>query len=83
MRKSIVLIALCLLLAGCSKLTMDNYNKIKTGMNYSEVVEILGQPDTCSETLGVRSCQWGDDQRHAQVNFVGDKVLLSYAHNLS
>lgn len=83
MKKTIVLIVLSLLLAGCSKLTMDNYNKIKTGMNYDEVVQILGKPDNCSETLGVRSCQWGDEQRHVQVNFVGDKVLLSYAHNLS
>lgn len=75
--------AAMLLLAGCSKLNMENYNKIKTGMRYDEVTQLLGKPDTCSETLGVKSCQWGDEQSHAQVNFVNDQVLLSYAHNLN
>ena len=82
MKTTITLITAALLLAACSKLNMENYSKIKTGMKYDEVIQLIGKPDTCSETLGVKSCQWGDEQSHVQVNFVSDQVLLSYAHNL-
>ncbi len=82
MKRLLVLALLALLVAGCGRLTLENYNKIEAGMHYGEVVAILGKPDACSEALGVRSCQWGDDQRHVQVNFVAGQVMLSYAHNL-
>lgn len=80
--KRLLTLLLFALLTGCSKLTMENYNKIRTGMHYDEVVAILGKPDTCSEMLEVRNCQWGDDSRHVQVNFVAGQVILNYAHNM-
>ena len=35
-------IALALLLMACSKVTMDNYNKLRAGQTYEEVQTVLG-----------------------------------------
>jgi hypothetical protein len=78
----IMLLVMAATLLGCSKLTMDNYSKIKTGIGYGEVVKILGKPDSCSEALFVKSCTWGNEQKNITVNFVGDKVMLSSSRNI-
>jgi hypothetical protein len=78
----IILLILFATLLGCSKLTVDNYAKIKTGMEYSEVVRILGKPDNSSEALFVKSCVWGNEQKNITVNFVGDKAILSTSKNI-
>jgi hypothetical protein len=75
-------LALLLALLGCSKLTMDNYNKITVGMSYDEVVKLIGKPDKCDDAMGLRTCTWGDESRSVHVNFVGDKVLLFSSSNL-
>lgn len=80
--RMIMLLALIAMLFGCSKLTMDNYAKIKTGIEYSDVVTILGKPDSCSGALFVKNCVWGDEQQNITVNFVGDKVILSTSKNI-
>ena len=77
-----LLLGLALLLAGCNRLTMENYGKIKSGMSYDEVTAIIGAPTKCSEALGIRICTWGDDTHSINVNFVADKVVLSAADNL-
>jgi hypothetical protein len=51
-------------------------------MSVEEVTSILGEPDSCTEALFVRSCQWGDEKRNVSVNFVGGKVMLLTSHNL-
>lgn len=76
------LAGLALLLAACDRLTLENYDKIKTGMSYAEVTAIIGAPKNCSEMVGIRSCTWGDEQHHVSVNFVADRVVLSTAENL-
>jgi hypothetical protein len=80
-----LMIALSLLtmLPGCSKLTMDNYAKIKMGIGYGEVVRILGKPDSCSEALFVRNCVWGNEQKNITVNFMGDKAILFTSRNIN
>jgi Domain of Unknown Function with PDB structure (DUF3862) len=78
----IIALSLLAMLIGCSKLTMENYSKIKMGVEYSEVVKILGKPDNCSDALFVRSCVWGNEQKNITVNFVGDKVLLLTSKNI-
>ncbi|WP_298436260.1 DUF3862 domain-containing protein [Geobacter sp.] len=82
LRLVMVLFALGMLI-GCSKLTMENYRKIKVGIEYAEVVKILGKPDSCSEALFVRSCVWGDEQKNITVNFVNDKVMLFTSKNIN
>ena len=77
-----VLAVAAFMLAGCSKLTMDNYTKVKTGLEYSQVVAIIGKPDSCSEALFVKSCIWGNEQKNITVNFVSDKVMLTTCRNI-
>ena len=70
------------LLLGCSKLTMENYTRLKAGMTYAEVVKLLGKPDSCSEALFVRNCTWGSEKKNVTVNFMNDKVMLYTSKNL-
>ena len=77
-----IAIASAIFIAGCSKLTTENYNKLKVGMSYSDVVSLLGKPDTCDGAIGLKSCTWGDDKKYINVNFGGEKVILYSSHNL-
>lgn len=70
------------LLAACSKITQDNYDKLQTGMTYEQVQGVLGQPSSCSDVLGVKNCTWGDAKRHIDVSFLGDKALAFSADGL-
>ncbi len=72
----------CVLLAACNKLTVENYDKLKTGMPYEEVKRILGAPAKCSEVLGIKQCVWGDDKRHIDVSFVGDQAVVFNGENI-
>ena len=69
-------------LGACSKVTVDNYNKLQVGMKYEEVKLLLGKPTKCSDVLTVKSCVWGDDKRYVQVSFVADQVLLFNSENI-
>jgi len=80
--RTVMLLVLLAMLCGCSKLTVDNYAKIKTGIEYNEVVRILGKPDSCSEALFVKSCIWGSEQKNITVSFVSDKAMLSSCRNV-
>lgn len=73
---------LLLLLLGCSKLTLENYDKLAVGMSYEEVTALIGSPAQCDDVLGVRNCSWGDETRSVQVSFVGGKVLVYSSNNL-
>lgn len=76
---------LCLLvfaLGGCSKLNREHYAKLKIGQDYTEVVKILGKPDTCSETLMAKNCIWGNERQNITVKFLGNKVLLFSNKNI-
>lgn len=76
------LLGVALLSACGNKVSLENYNRIKVGQSYDEVRQIVGDPAHCDETLGIRSCQWGDSSRGIRVNFAVDKVVLMSAENL-
>jgi hypothetical protein len=80
--KTVLCMGLLLTLLGCSKLTLENYNQIKVGMNYDEVTQLIGPPDKCDDVMGLRSCTWGDEKGSVSVSFAGDKVLLYSSSNL-
>ena len=80
--RTVLTLGVLLLALGCSKLTLDNYNKITTGMSYEEVTRLIGSPDSCDDVMGVRNCVWGDEKRSVNVSFVGGKVLLFASNNL-
>lgn len=67
---------------GCSKVTTENYDKIKMGMTYDEVIVLLGKADQCDGGMGIKNCTWGDEDRHIVVNFAGDRVILFSAKGL-
>lgn len=80
--KRLFALSLLLALLGCSRLTLENYNKLAVGMSYDEVVQLIGKPAQCDDLMGLRSCTWGDESRSVQVSFAGDKVLLFASKNL-
>lgn len=74
--KLLIVFLIIFTLVGCSKITQENYDKIKVGMDYQQVIEILGEADKCDEVLGAKSCIWGDDQKNIKIKFVVDKVMI-------
>jgi len=45
-------------------------------MAYSEVNALLGNPDSCTESIGVKICIWGDETKNIKVNFFGDQIVV-------
>jgi hypothetical protein len=80
--RTVLAMSLLLVVLGCSKLTLDNYNKITAGMTYEEVTQLIGSPDACDDVMGVRNCTWGNERRSVNVSFLGGKVLLFSSSNL-
>ena len=78
----IALVSLAVFLFGCSKLTQENYNKLKAGMAYEEVKAILGKPDSCSEVLFTRNCIWGNEKKNVSATFIGGKTMLFSSTNI-
>ena len=75
------MLAAALLLAGCSKVTQENYAKIREGMSEQEVHAILGNPAESSTTslLGISgtSSKWVSGDSVINIRFVNGKVALS------
>ena len=64
-----------LALTGCSKVSKENYDKIKIGMSYEEVVGVLGKPDTCEEPImKTKSCMWVSSDKQIKIKFAADIV---------
>jgi hypothetical protein len=47
--RTVLTMGLLLVLLGCSKLTLENYNKITMGMEYDEVTQLIGPPAHCDD----------------------------------
>lgn len=73
-------IAGLLLLAACSKITQDNFDRIKDEMTEQEVTAILGTPTESSSTsvLGISgtASRWAGADAVIVVRFVNGKVVL-------
>ena len=69
-------------LVGCSRLTEANYVKLKAGMSYEEIAQVLGRADQCSETLVLKHCAWGNAERGITADFVADKALMFSSNNI-
>ncbi len=70
--------------AGCSKITRDNYDKIQVGMSLVEVQKILGETQEKSGggmSLGAvevsgETLIWRDDKRTITIVFLNKQVML-------
>jgi hypothetical protein len=71
-----------LALAGCSKVTQENYDKLKMGMDYAEVVQLLGEPEQCESLIAAKSCTWGKAPKTIAIQLVADKVILFQGQGL-
>jgi hypothetical protein len=75
------LLAALVLLAACSKVTQENYAKIREGMTEQEVHAILGSPTESSTktVLGVSgtASRWISGDTAITIRFVNGKVALS------
>jgi len=78
----LALVMLGIVASACSKVTVENYDRLKIGMRFEEVKQLLGPPTRCNDLLTVRSCTWGDETRYIQVSFVADQVVVFNAENL-
>ncbi|WP_110950895.1 outer membrane protein assembly factor BamE domain-containing protein [Pseudomonas bohemica] len=74
--RSLALLSFCVLLAACSKVTLENYSKLSAGMSKAQVEQLLGTPTQCSGALGMSSCTWGDQKAFISVQYAADKVVL-------
>ncbi|MGE6810029.1 MULTISPECIES: DUF3862 domain-containing protein [Pseudoalteromonas] len=74
--KKLLIIAATLSLAACSKVNVENYEKIKIGMDKSEVEVFLGNADNCVEKTLHTNCVWGDDAKNIEIILVSNKVTL-------
>jgi hypothetical protein len=89
MSKSRIVLGLLLIglvvpvLAGCSKVNKENYDKIETGMTFKDVEGILGEG---TEKAGIggaigeiagsgKVVTWGDEKKSITVTFANDKVV--------
>jgi hypothetical protein len=69
-------------LAACSNLTQENYDRLKMGMSYPEIVKLLGEPARCDATLGVKSCVWGEAPKTITVRFAEDTAVFFSSEGL-
>ena len=75
----ILVLSALVLLAGCSKITQENFARIQDGMPEQDVLAILGQPGESSNitVLGLSgtSSKWTAGDAVISVQFVNGKVL--------
>jgi len=65
-----------LILLGCSKINQENYDKLKVGLEYDEVLKILGKPDNCESVLNMKNCIWEESSKIITIIIVADKVVF-------
>ncbi|KPZ53546.1 MULTISPECIES: hypothetical protein [Pseudoalteromonas] len=81
--KKFLIIAATLSLAACSKVSLENYEKIEVGMDRAEVEAILGSADNCVEKTLHTNCVWGDESKNIEITLVSDKVTIYSKHGIT
>lgn len=51
-------------------------------MPFNEVTTLIGNPTSCDDVVGVKSCRWVNRESSITINFVGDQVILHSAENI-
>lgn len=78
---SIAIVVFTIGIAGCDKVTPDNYAKIQTGQSEADVEGILGKPtatETASGAIGSGAEKtWKSGDKTIKVVFINGKVMGS------
>ena len=74
--KKLITAAALVTLVGCSKVNLENYNKIEVGMDKTEVEKILGSADKCEEKTLHTNCVWGSEEKNITVTLLSNKVTI-------
>ena len=78
----IICLAPTFIFLGCSKITQENYNKLKIGMEYNEVLKILGKPDHCESVLSMKNCIWEESSKSITIKIAANKVVFMSSHGI-
>jgi outer membrane protein assembly factor BamE (lipoprotein component of BamABCDE complex) len=66
-----IIILICLsstiILLSCIKINQENYDSLQVGMDYDEVLKILGKPDNCESILNMRNCTWEESSKNMEL----------------
>ncbi|MDL5047498.1 hypothetical protein QQ054_15895 [Oscillatoria amoena NRMC-F 0135] len=77
--KILALCAVLTVVAACSKLSPENFEKVKTGMSTAEVKAIMGAPSDIKtgDILGVGTTTWiyKSGRKSAEFNFMNDALM--------
>lgn len=71
-----------LILLGCSKINQENYDKLKVGMDYDEVLKILGKPDNCESILNMKNCIWEESSKSITIKIAANKVVFISSYGI-
>lgn len=78
----IICLAPMLILLGCSKINQENYDKLKVGMDYDEVLKILGKPNRCESFLNIKNCIWEESSKSITIKIAANKVVFLSSHGI-
>lgn len=67
---------------GCGKINQENYDKLKVGMDYDEVLKIIGKPDNCESVLNMRNCIWEESSKSITIKVFANKVVFLSGHGI-
>ena len=73
--KLLLVLGTALALAGCSKLTKENYAKLQIGQKRAYVEDILGKPDHCEDIVVADLCTWGNENKYIKVGFTKNTIV--------
>jgi hypothetical protein len=80
MRDMLLALTAALLIAGCSRVTQENFLKVRDGMTEEEVIALLGRPTESNSVnlLGVSgtSSRWVAGDAVISIQFVNGKVAF-------
>ncbi|KID56927.1 hypothetical protein N473_20380 [Pseudoalteromonas luteoviolacea CPMOR-1] len=74
--KKLLAIAALISLTACSKVSIENYEKISVGMEKAELEQVLGSADSCEEKTLHTNCVWGNESKNITVTLVSGRVTL-------
>ena len=55
---------------------------MKVGMDYDEVLEILGKPDNCESILNMKNCIWEESSKSITIKIAANKVVFISSHGI-